>query len=44
MKFSGIALLLLALVSAAAHGAETEPRAAALIDGVKKEGSMVFYT
>jgi iron(III) transport system substrate-binding protein len=36
--------LLLVVFSGAVYGAETEPRAAALVEGAKKEGKMVFYT
>jgi iron(III) transport system substrate-binding protein len=38
------ALLAWAVLHGFAGGAETDPRAASLIDGAKKEGKMIFYT
>jgi len=46
MKFNlaRLIFLLFAVTPAIAAGAEVDPRAAALVDGAKKEGKMVFYT
>lgn len=39
-----LCLLMLSCFSRAAEGAEADPRSAALVEGAKKEGKMVFYT
>ena len=44
-RIVALAGLIIALaLSGVAPGAEADPRAAALIEGAKKEGKMVFYT
>ena len=39
-----LCLWMLSCFLGVAHGAEADPRLAALIEGAKKEGKMVFYT
>jgi ABC-type Fe3+ transport system substrate-binding protein len=38
------ALATLTVLAAIVHGGEADPRSAALVEGAKKEGKMVFYT
>jgi iron(III) transport system substrate-binding protein len=44
VTISILCLLIMSCFLSAADGAEADPRTAALIEGAKKEGKMVFYT